>query len=365
MKLLKSALLLGALVASSASFAENKPFDGRFYIAPQVSYGLFSNDNGLNLDDHYGYGGAIGKPITKWLNLEAYYFRFDDIDIRNGGSGSEVDTNGYGLTALFFPDHDKLPVYFLVGYAYGDFETRNPIQNEEANFIDGGIGYIQPLNNYGIALRGEYRYRTIDVDGNTPNQFKSNFGGHILSLYLQIPLGPPPEPAPAPVKPAPQPAPAPAQPIDSDGDGVPDDRDECPGTPPGTQVNAQGCPQSKTAPIVLKGVTFEFNSAKLTSQATQRLDNVVNALQGSPSIQVRVEGHTDSIGSAAYNLKLSDQRAASVKQYLVNHGISAQRLTSKGYGETRPVAPNTKPNGKDNPAGRAQNRRVELHVTEQ
>lgn len=364
MRFLKYALLLGALGASSVTFAQQKPFDGRFYIAPQVSYGLFSEDNGLDLDDHYGYGGAIGKPITKWLNLEAYYFQFNDIDISNGARGAHVDSNGYGLTALFFPEHDKIPVYFLVGYAYGDFETRNPIQNEEANYIDGGIGYIQPLNDYGIALRGEYRYRTIDVDGNSPNTFKSNFGGHIFSLYLQIPLGAPPQAAPEPVAAAPQPTPEPAQPVDSDGDGVPDNRDQCPATPAGTQVNDQGCPAAKATPIVLKGVTFEYDSDQLTSQAAKRLDNVVNALQGSP-IQVRIEGNTDSTGSAAYNQKLSERRAASVKRYLVDHGISAQRLTSKGYGETRPVAPNTKPNGADNPAGRAQNRRVELHVTGQ
>lgn len=361
MKLLKYALLLGTLGASSVSMAQQKPFDGRFYVAPQVSYGLFSEDNGLNLGDRYGYGGAIGKPITKWLNLEGYYFQFNDIDIRNGARGAHVNSNGYGLTALFFPEHDKIPVYFLVGYAYGHFKTRQPIQNEQANYIDGGVGYIQPLNDYGIALRGEYRYRTIDVDGNSPNRFKSNFGGHVLSLYLQIPLGA----APQAIVATPQATPAPAQPVDSDGDGVADNLDQCPGTPPGTQVNPQGCPVAKAAPIVLKGVTFEFNSDRLTSEAAQRLDNVINALQSSADIQVRIEGNTDSIGNAAYNQKLSEQRAASVKRYLVDHGISAQRLTSKGYGETRPVAPNNKPNGADNPAGRAQNRRVELHVIEQ
>lgn len=363
MKFSGLSLALGLLGICSVATAQEKPFDDRFYIAPQVSYGLFSEDNGLDLDDNYGFGGAIGKPITKWLNLEAYYFKFPGVDIENGGPGAEVDEiEGYGLTALFFPDHDAIPLYFLAGYAYGDFNTEAPIQNEEAQFIDAGVGYIQPLNDYGIALRGEYRYRNIHVDGNTPNDFSENFDAHVLSLYLQVPLGAPPEPLPvAKAKPAPAPV-QPAQPTDSDGDGVPDNRDQCPGTPPGTQVNAQGCPVAKAAPIVLKGVTFEFNSARLTSDATRRLDNVVNALNSSSNINVKIEGHTDSIGSASYNEKLSDQRAASVRQYLEQHGIASNRLTSRGYGETRPVAPNTKPNGADNPEGRAQNRRVELHV---
>ncbi len=350
------------LAASSASIAQEKPFDGRFYIAPQVSYGFFSEDNGLDLDDNYGFGGAIGKPITKWLNLEAYYFQFPGIDIENGGPGSEVgEVEGYGLTALFFPDHDAIPLYLLAGYAYGDFNTEAPIQNEEANYIDAGVGYIQPLNDYGIALRGEYRYRNIHVDGGSPNNYNENFDAHVVSLYLQMPLGAPPEPLPV----AAAPAPAPITPADSDGDGVPDNRDQCPGTPAGTQVDANGCPVEKAAPIVLKGVTFEFNSARLTSDATHRLDNVVNALKGSPSLEVLIEGHTDSIGNAAYNLKLSAERAASVRQYLEGHGIAPNRLSSKGFGETQPVAPNTKPNGADNPAGWAQNRRVELEVTKQ
>lgn len=155
---------------------------------------------------------------------------------------------------------------------------------------------------------------------------------------------------------------APEPPTDSDGDGVPDSRDKCPGTPPGTPVNRLGCPQEKQAPVVLKGVHFEFDSATLTQDAENRLDNVVNALQAAEDINVRIEGHTDSIGSAAYNLDLSQRRADSVKTYLVNHGISASRMITRGYGETQPVAPNNEPDGSDNPAGRAKNRRVELEV---
>ncbi|MDT0619070.1 OmpA family protein [Salinisphaera sp. P385] len=155
------------------------------------------------------------------------------------------------------------------------------------------------------------------------------------------------------------------EPKDSDGDGVIDANDECPGTPAGTEVDSVGCPVEKDAPIVLKGVKFEFNSAKLTAGAESRLDNVVNALTSADGIDVRIEGHTDSIGSNEYNLELSQDRADSVKAYLVDNGIAASRMVTRGFGETRPVAPNTQPDGSDNPAGRAENRRVELHVIDE
>ncbi len=257
----------------------------------------------------------------------------------------------------------------MVGYSWGehDFDNlNNQVDDEDSENLDMGAGVLIPLENlgfsgplewvnkHGFAVRAEYRYRQSDID-NAPD-----FDDHIVSVGLQIPLGTSEANRPKPV--APPPAPAPAAPADSDGDGVPDNRDQCPGTPAGTQVNANGCPIQKAAPVVLKGVTFEFDSARLTAQSQDRLNNVVNALQANTSVNGMIGGHTDSIGSSSYNLDLSQRRAASVRQYLSSHGVDLARLSSQGYGETRPVAPNTKPNGSDNPAGRAQNRRVELNV---
>jgi len=146
--------------------------------------------------------------------------------------------------------------------------------------------------------------------------------------------------------------------LDSDGDGVPDERDRCPNTPRGTQVDADGCPIEAQAPIVLKGVTFEFDKARLTAQAENRLDNVVNALLASDELMFRIDGYTDSVGSDAYNQDLSQRRVDSVRAYLVENGISASRITdARGHGESSPVATN------ETAAGRAQNRRVELNVT--
>ncbi|HEY0251449.1 MAG TPA: OmpA family protein [Kofleriaceae bacterium] len=104
-------------------------------------------------------------------------------------------------------------------------------------------------------------------------------------------------------------------------------------------------------------VEFETDSAKILPQSEPLLNEVVQVMKDHPEIEhVRVGGHTDNVGKKDYNMKLSDERAASVKNYLVEHGIEAGRLDSKGYGETRPIADNK------TEEGRAQNRRVDIHI---
>jgi outer membrane protein OmpA-like peptidoglycan-associated protein len=165
-----------------------------------------------------------------------------------------------------------------------------------------------------------------------------------------------PKPTPTP-KAAPAPAPKPAPPKDSDGDGVIDPNDKCPGTPAGTKVNAEGCPEVGSTLMSLEGVNFDTASANLKPESTAILDRAVAALQANASTSVRVEGHTDSRGSDAYNQTLSEHRAKAVLDYLVGKGIAAERLTSAGMGESAPVAPN------DTAENMYKNRRVDLVVT--
>ncbi len=108
--------------------------------------------------------------------------------------------------------------------------------------------------------------------------------------------------------------------------------------------------------IPLKGVHFEVDSADLTSDSTAILDQAVKTLKMKSNLKVEVAAHTDSTASEEYNLELSQRRAKSVYDYLVAHGIDASRLTTKGYGESQPVADN------DTEEGRARNRRVELRT---
>ncbi len=106
--------------------------------------------------------------------------------------------------------------------------------------------------------------------------------------------------------------------------------------------------------VAVYGILFATDSAALQVGAAATLEDVVRVLQANPELKVEVQGHTDNSGSVEHNLELSRHRAATVTQYLELYGISADRLTTEGYGETRPVADNS------TEAGRAKNRRVEL-----
>ena len=155
-------------------------------------------------------------------------------------------------------------------------------------------------------------------------------------------------------------------PIDSDGDGVCDGVDQCPGTPSGVSVDANGCPPppppafipEPKKELVLEGVFFETNKAVLTSESSETLDKVAASLTANPDVKIQVAGHTDNVGSAKYNLKLSDARASAVMNYLISKGVNPAMLSAKGYGLTEPIGDNK------TVEGRAQNRRVGLRRQE-
>jgi outer membrane protein OmpA-like peptidoglycan-associated protein len=120
---------------------------------------------------------------------------------------------------------------------------------------------------------------------------------------------------------------------------------------------AEACAPGKPKEIVvLKGVNFAFNSAELTPQSKGILNEWVARIKSDTTIRVEVAGHTDNIGSDAYNQQLSQRRAKSVVDYFVSQGVSVDRLKAVGYGKTKPVASNK------TEEGRAENRRVELHI---
>jgi outer membrane protein OmpA-like peptidoglycan-associated protein len=110
-------------------------------------------------------------------------------------------------------------------------------------------------------------------------------------------------------------------------------------------------------------VLFDFDKYNLRPEAADSLRKVGEVAKSYGNSAVLIEGHTDSKGTHAYNMKLSENRATSVKNWLVqNAGVSASLITTHGFGETKPVAPTTNPNGSDNPAGRQKNRRVEITI---
>lgn len=108
-------------------------------------------------------------------------------------------------------------------------------------------------------------------------------------------------------------------------------------------------------------VLFDFDKAVLRPEATPSLEKVALVIQSYPNAKVAIEGHSDNVGADAYNQALSERRAAAVQSWLTSHQVTAP-ITTKGWGETKPVAPNTNPDGSDNPANRQKNRRVEIVV---
>ncbi|HET8808893.1 MAG TPA: OmpA family protein [Flavobacteriaceae bacterium] len=144
---------------------------------------------------------------------------------------------------------------------------------------------------------------------------------------------------------------------DRDNDGVLDKDDQCPDVA-GTTAN-NGCPEVTVEVInqlneYSKTILFDLNKASIRKESYDALDAIVEIMKEYPSADFHIAGHTDSSGSAAYNEKLSRERAASVRSYLVTHGIEAGQITSEGYGEKYPIATNK------TAAGRQQNRRVEV-----
>lgn len=116
--------------------------------------------------------------------------------------------------------------------------------------------------------------------------------------------------------------------------------------------------------FVLDNIYFELDQHNINEAAAKELDKLVQILVDNPEIRIEMGSHTDSIASHEYNLGLSKRRAESTVNYLISKGISSDRLVARGYGEEKPVARNTNPDGSDNPEGRARNRRTEFKILE-
>ena len=155
---------------------------------------------------------------------------------------------------------------------------------------------------------------------------------------------------------------------DSDGDGVADIYDKCPNTPAGTKVDGSGCPlpvvKTETKVYVtqedrrivneaVRNLEFDFGKATIREHSFASLDQLAQVLKNK-GFNLKLAGYTDNIGSAAYNLGLSKDRAEAIKTYLVSKGADAAKIQAEGHGKSNPIATNK------TDAGRQQNRRVEF-----
>jgi len=152
---------------------------------------------------------------------------------------------------------------------------------------------------------------------------------------------------------------------DNDKDKVLDVEDMCPNEPGPTDKEPKGCPQKPALAVVTESeiriteqIHFEYNKAVIRPESFPVVDAVAEIMKKYPDLSMEVQGHTDNKGGADYNKRLSDQRAAAVKKYLIEHGVAAGRLASHGYGLERPLVPN------DSDNNRALNRRVQFVRTD-
>jgi OOP family OmpA-OmpF porin len=237
-----------------------------------------------------------------------------------------VAIGGIGTSA----DHDT-KFAWQAGAGVGVDVTRNVTVSADYRYLESNRGSFNV--DISPAWQAPYRTQTALLS------VRYSFGRPPSEAPMPIastPPPPPPEPAPPPPPPVAV-APPPCQ------------------APAGFRVDDNCHIIDQT--LIVRAVDFEFNSVQLTAPARDTLNEVARALVAQPELAVEIEGYTDSIGSAAYNLKLSQRRAEAVKTYLTNQGVNAATLTAKGYGKDDPVASN------QTAEGRAENRRVAFRVT--
>ena len=403
-----------AFMVTGSAFADSEP--GQGYFSVMGSY--IDDDTDRNVQDGIKGGQfGFGYALNDWANIEGYVSAAS----LSGGPDQEHMGIGVDLQRVFRRGELFSP-YLHAGIGYLDIDLTGSVPSRDGAMYSAGAGFLFDIFKSNMALRGEWRHRidttsSKDLNDNffslglqipfgegTP-KFVDSDGDGVADGMDRCPNTP-----------AGTRVDAYGCELDSDGDGVKDSQDKCPGTPKGVSVNASGCAMdsdgdgvsdgkdkcpntpkgAKVGPdgceldgdkdgvvdrldecpnsapgaqvdikgceikaeIRLPGVNFESNSDRLLPGAASVLNDAVATLKKNPTITVEVAGHTDSDGAADFNDGLSTRRATTVRDYLASNGISENRMSVRGYGESQPIADNT------TRAGKAQNRRVVLRIIE-
>ncbi|MGY0558458.1 MULTISPECIES: OmpA family protein [unclassified Lysobacter] len=357
-RLLSTALLAGLAFASAANAQD---FDDRWYLTGSTGFNLQDTNRGTNDAPFVTLG--VGKFVSPTWSVDG------ELNYQNPNFDANQDMNWsqYGISLdlrrHFLAEGRNWNPYALFGLGYQRAEEEYdnfPSANSPGERKDGnlaakvGFGLQGDVGRVGVRTELAYRADFDDQSVAAPNE--DWFGDLLASVGVVVPLGPEPVAAVAPAPVAPS-----CADLDDDGDGVNNCDDKCPDSQAGQTIGPDGCPVPVS--IDLKGVNFDFDKSTLRPDAVAILSEAVQILQRYPDLKVEVAGHTDSKGTDAYNQSLSERRATAVYDYLSSNGVDASRMVGpNGYGESRPIAPNTNPDGSDNPEGRAQNRRTELNV---
>jgi OOP family OmpA-OmpF porin len=326
-------MIVSALVAlPMAASAEA----GKFYVTPLAGVEHFESSD-LEQSVHYGLSGL--QMYNDNLGAELSY-TVGEADV--SGTNDEVDIDQIFLRGIYslgkMGFEQRWEPFFSLGVGNVTFDDGDNDDDE----VEAGAG---------LGVRFHFNERLSSVlSAEQRHGLNSSYNGQFYTLGLSFAFG---GEAPKAAEPAPVAA-APAAPVDSDGDGVYDDKDECPGTPAGREVDEKGCEYKlKKSEEMKLDILFDTAKSDIKSQYQGEVERAAKFLKRYAGVQAVIEGHTDSDGSDAYNQKLSQARADAVKAMLINqYGIDASRLSAVGYGEGRPVASNT------TKAGKAENRRV-------
>jgi len=381
--------LLGLSLLSAVAFAQvasAQEYDNRWYISGTA--GVLFTDSSRDLYNDYLLGIGVGKRFTPNWAIDAEY-TWSNPNFDNSNADTEAFFNTY------LDDTEIQTLEFIARY-YFTKEGR-----DWSPYLAGGLGYTENTINYtdtngngqnvsdsgfvarfGVGIetnrmkRVDYRLELgtrysdsgdYGVVGSTDIRVDDGEGGFVTEtvnwdlqgdstwdLYatasVLVKLGDLPVPVVA--------APVDCSALDGDNDGVNDCDDKCPDSQPGQTIGADGCPVKLV--IDLKGVNFDFDKATLRDDSVAILDEAVAVLNKYPQLRVAVDGHTDLCGAADYNQKLSEKRAGTVFQYLVDKGIATDRLVGPtGYGEANPLVAT----GDKYPECKNEtNRRTELNV---
>jgi len=308
-----------------------------------------SEPTNTNYRAHVETGGTgapfAGYMFNDYLGLQGelhFTFQPPDRDSRRFNPKSNIDnetqtTTMFGGTIgprLQIPLGELVNVY-VTGQGGGFKGLGGRLNQWAPGFLVGGGLDVNLTRNVAVGLYGDWDRAYMaphptflvadDPTAHGPRDARSATAGIALTYSFGRPAAPPPPPPPPPRRVAQAPPPPPPAPVEK-------------------------------KKIVLRSVHFDFDKSVIRPDAVPVLNEAVDVLKAQGGVAVIVDGHTDSVGSDAYNLKLSRRRADAVKQYLMKHEIPSNHITTEGFGKSHPVASN------DTADGRAQNRRVELRV---
>ncbi|MFA6739848.1 MAG: OmpA family protein [Arcobacteraceae bacterium] len=335
-------ILLSTVACATMMLAANS--DYKYEITPTIG-GVYTEGN-LGLDRNYANGGlSLGfNQFDSFIDQVELGFLRSTEDVNYKGTSADS-----GITRIFtnfikeYSLTSDVSLYTLIGAGVEIFDNEGN-GNEDGLFGNYGAGIKYKIADQ-FALKFDVKH-LIEADHGDNNL--------LYNVGFAVPFGEVAKAAPvvekkAPVVVAPVVA---AAPKDSDADGVIDELDECPNTMAKAKVDSVGC-----MTLVNLNINFDTNKSDIKDSYNSRIAEFAKMMNANPKLKATIGAHTDSVGSDAYNQKLSERRAASTVEALKALKVDASKIKAVGYGETKPVASN------DTVEGRAENRRVEATMS--